>query len=64
MTPGHMIDVILVTMMTAEVAVVTTTIVVADGTMTVPEIMTEEVVIAIVTAVVMVEIGMMTGDTR
>lgn len=63
MTPGHMTDVILATMMTAEVVAavdVTTTSMVADGTMTGQEIMIEETV----TAAVMVEIGMMTGGTK
>ena len=64
MTPGHMTDVILATMMTAEVVaavdVIMTTIMVADGIMTGQEIMTEEIVIA----VVMAEIGMMTGGTK
>ena len=63
MTPGHMTDVILASMMTAEVVAavdVMTIIMVADGTMTGQEIMTEETV----TAVVMVEIGMMTGGTK
>jgi hypothetical protein len=65
MTLGHMTVVILATMMTAEVAAaadVTTTIVVADETMIAPEIMSEETVS--VSAVVMVEIGMMTGGIR
>ena len=67
MTPGHMTDVILAIMMTAEVVAavdVTRTImvvvVVVDGTTTGQEIMTEETV----TVVVMVEIGMMTGGTK
>ena len=79
MTPGHMTDVILATMMTAEVvaADVTTTTMVAVGTttgqeimtgreiMTGPEIMTgQEIMTETVTAVVMVEIGMMTGGTK
>jgi hypothetical protein len=63
MTPGHMTDVILATMMTAEVVTVVdvmTTTMVVDGTMTGQEIMTEETV----TAVVIVEIGMMTGGAK
>lgn len=85
MTPGHMTDVILATMMTAEVvaADVTTTTMVAVGTTTGQEIMTgreimtgpeimigpeimtgQEIMTETVTAVVMVEIGMMTGGTK
>ena len=66
MIPGHMIVVTLAIMTTveevaAEVGVTTTIVaVVVDGTMTATEIMTVETVIA----VVMVEIGMMTGDTK
>ena len=66
MIPGHMTAVTLATTMTVEeaaagVGVTTTTVaVVADGTMTATEIMTVETVIA----VVMAEIGMMTGGTR
>ena len=65
MIPGHMTVVTLATMMIVEEEVaaavdVTTSIVVADGTMTAPEIMTVETVIA----VDMVEISMMTGGTR
>lgn len=58
-----MTDVILATMMTAEVVTVVdvmTTTMVVDGTMTGQEIMTEETV----TAVVMVEIDMMTGGIK
>ena len=65
MTPGHMTDVIPASMMTAEVVVVaavdvTRTIMVAVGTMTDQEIMTD----GTVTVVVMVEIGMMKGGTK
>lgn len=67
MIPGHMTVVTPATMMTVEeevaVGVGVTTIIVAvvvDGTMTATETMTVETVIA----VVMAEIGMMTGGTR
>ena len=67
MIPGHMTVVTPATMMTVEeeVAVVVgvtmiIVAVVADGTMTATETMTVETVIA----VVMAEIGMMTGGTR
>ena len=68
MTPGHMTDVILAIMMTAEVVaavdvtrtIMVVVVVVVDGTTTGQEIMTEETV----TVVVMVEIGMMTGGTK